>query len=128
MFNIQFKKYPVSCFLIAVIWYLSLFFNAPKTPFDSMQLIDKWVHFVMYGGTFGVLWIEYLRQHSHANFTKLFVWAWVAPILMSGLLELLQAYATTTRSGEWLDFAANSLGVTLGAVFGMLLAAFRARR
>ena len=40
---------------------------------------------------------------------------------MGGLLELLQAYATTTRNGDWLDFAANSLGVTLGAVFGMIL-------
>lgn len=125
MFNIQFKKYPVSCFLIAVIWYLSLFFNAPKTPFDSMQLIDKWVHFVMYGGTFGVLWIEYLRQHSRANFTKLFVWAWMAPILMSGIIELIQEYCTEKRNGDWIDLMANAIGVTLAAIAGTVVTKMR---
>ena len=125
MFNIQFKKYPVSCFLIAVIWYLSLFFNAPKTPFDSMQLIDKWVHFVMYGGTYGVLWIEYLRQHSRANFTKLFVWAWVAPILMSGIIELIQEYCTEKRNGDWIDLMANAIGVTLAAIAGTVVTKMR---
>jgi VanZ family protein len=128
MFNIQFKKYPVSCFLIAVIWYLSLFFNAPKTPFDSMQLIDKWVHFVMYGGTFGVLWIEYLRQHSRANFTKLFVWAWVAPILMSGIIELIQEYCTEKRNGDWIDLMANAIGVTLAAIAGTVVTKMRKKQ
>jgi hypothetical protein len=50
---------------------------------------------------------------------------------MSGLLELLQAYCTGGhRNGDWLDFAANSLGVLLGAVFGLLLYHlwFKARR
>ena len=37
---------------------------------------------------------------------------------MSGLVELAQAYATTTRHGDWLDFAANSVGVLLAAVLG----------
>ncbi len=80
----------------------------------------------MYGGTCSVLWIEYLRAHPRpipkgGEATRLFLLAWLAPILMSGLLELLQAYATTTRSGEWLDFAANTLGVTLGTLFGLVL-------
>ena len=122
---IRFSYDPVSCFLIAVIWYLSLFFNAPKTPFDSMQLIDKWVHFVMYGGTFGVLWIEYLRQHSRANFTKLFVWAWVAPILMSGIIELIQEYCTEKRNGDWIDLMANAIGVTLAAIAGTVVTKMR---
>jgi VanZ family protein len=94
----------------------------PETPLDDVKFIDKWTHLVMYGGTCSVLWIEYMRSHkTTGSAVKLFLLAWLAPILMSGLLELLQAYATTTRSGEWLDFAANSLGVTLGAAVGLLL-------
>ena len=42
-------------------------------------------------------------------------------ILLGGLMELLQAYCTTTRSGEWLDFWADSLGVLLGNALGILL-------
>ena len=120
MFNIQFKKYPVSCFLIAVIWYLSLFFNAPKTPFDSMQLIDKWVHFIMYGGTCLVIWVEYVQKHKSPDYEKLFFWAWLVPVIMGGVLELMQAYCTTTRNGDWLDFAANSTGVTIAGIVGLI--------
>ena len=125
MFNVQFKKYPVSCVLIAAIWYLSLFFNAPETPLDNVLLIDKWVHLVMYGGTFGVLWIEYIRQHDRPDYKRLFFWAWLAPIVMSGIIELLQEYCTETRNGDWLDLTANALGVTLGAVFGLIVLKFR---
>ncbi len=116
------RKYPVSILLFIIIWILSLMPFFPETPLDDVKFIDKWTHLVMYGGTCTVLWIEYIRSHkATGSAVKLFLLAWLAPILMSGLLELLQAYATTTRSGEWLDFAANSLGVTLGAAVGLLL-------
>ena len=85
----------------------------------------------MYGGTCSVIWIEYLRSHSRLDYEKLFFWAFLAPILMSGVLELLQAYCTGGhRNGDWLDFAANSVGVTLGAVFGLVvnLLFFKKRR
>ena len=88
---------------------------------DDVPFIDKWTHLVMYGGTTSVIWWEYLRCHDRLVGWKLVLLAFLGPILMSGLIELLQAYATTTRSGEWLDFAANTLGVCLGNVVGLLL-------
>ena len=86
---------------------------------DNIPFIDKWTHFVMYGGTTSVMWWEYLRHHDRLVFWKLFLFAFLGLILMSGVIELLQAYATTTRSGEWLDFAANSTGVCLGNLIGL---------
>ena len=54
------------------------------------------------------------------SWTKLFCLAWIAPILMSGVIEILQEYCTGgRRSGDWLDFAANSIGATVGAVAGV---------
>lgn len=54
--------------------------------------------------------------------------AWLAPVMMSGLIEILQENCTGgRRSGDWLDFAANATGVTLAAVIGILLARSRAR-
>ena len=32
----------------------------------------------------------------------------------------MQAYCTTTRNGDWLDFAANSTGVTLAGIVGLI--------
>ena len=115
------RKYPLSCILFAAIWYLSLFFMTPETPLNNIKLIDKWIHFIMYGGTCSVLWIEYIRQHQKLDYRKLFIWAWVAPIVMSGIIEVLQEYCTETRNGDWLDLTANAIGVTLGAVFGLIL-------
>ena len=116
------KKYPLSICCIALIWILSLTPIFPETPFDDVAFIDKWTHLVMYGGTCSVIWIEYLRSHTRLDSKKLFLYAFLAPILMSGLLELLQEYCTGGhRNGDWLDFAANSLGVLLGALFGLLM-------
>jgi VanZ family protein len=94
-----------------------------------MAFIDKWTHFVMYGGTCSVIWWEYLRHHQRLNAWRLLVWAFVAPVLMSGVIELVQANFTTNRQGEWLDFAANSVGVVLGNIIGLLMSlAARARK
>lgn len=116
------RKYPVSVFFFLVIWYLS-FFTPPKTELDEVAFIDKWVHVAMYGGTCATLWIEYLLRHKWVcDKTKLILWAWAMPILMSGCIELLQQYCTGgRRSGDWIDLAANATGVTLAALFGLAL-------
>ena len=117
------RKYPFSLVCIALIWILSLTPFFPETPFDKVEFADKWTHLVMYGGTCSVIWLEYLRSHRACNALKLFTWAWLAPILMSGLLELLQEYATTTRNGDWMDLVANTAGVTLAVLVGIAMRA-----
>ena len=120
-------KYPFSIICILVIWYLS-FFTPPQTELDNVPFIDKWTHLVMYGGTCSVIWIEYWRSHSVVNKWKLAVWAWAAPIIMSGCIELLQEYCTNgRRDGDWADLLANSIGVSLAAVAGILLVKYHAR-
>ena len=115
------KHYPLTLLCLALVWYLSLLIDMPETPMDDVPFIDKWTHLAMYGGTCSVMWIEYLRCHDRLNGWKLFLLAWLGPILMSGLLELLQKYCTTTRQGEWLDFLANSTGVTLAVGIGLII-------
>ena len=121
-------NYPISCLYVTFIWILC-FMDVPHTPLDNITLIDKWTHIVMYAGTCATIWYEYLYRHKEINKKRTFLLAWLAPLLMSGLIEILQEYCTGGgRSGDWLDFAANSIGVTLGNVIGILLAAYRARK
>lgn len=116
------SRYPLSILCVVLIWILSLMPFFPETPFDQVEFIDKWTHLVMYGGTCSVIWWEYLRNHQILDVEKLFFYAWLCPALMSGLLELLQEYCTFGhRNGDWLDFAANTMGVTLGALIGLLM-------
>lgn len=122
------RKYPLSVLLFLVIWYLS-FFTPPKTELDNVAFIDKWVHVAMYGGTCSVLWIEYVMKHKSLNIPRLLILAWLAPIIMSGMIELLQEYCTDgRRSGDWLDLAANATGVTLAMVVGFVTARFKKRQ
>ena len=119
--------YPLSCIAIAVIWYLCLFLDV-HVHVGHVKAIDKWTHTTMYLGTGLVIWLEYLRQHKETNWHRVTWLIWLAPIAMGGLLEILQANCTGgRRSGEWLDFAANSVGSTLAFVIGILVARYRAR-
>lgn len=111
------KSYPFSLIIICAIFYLSLF-PVPQTEINDIPFIDKWAHFCMYGGLSGVLWIEYIKSHHSIRFFKAFLPTAVLPLVLSGIMELLQAYCTTTRSGDWLDMAANSVGVVIGTVVG----------
>lgn len=126
------RKYPLSILCLLLVWYLSIWFMPPEWPeLEDVAFIDKWTHFVMYGGTCSVIWWEYLQHHGkpkapgssetpkRINKRKLFLLGWLAPILMSGCIELVQEYLTENRAGEWLDLAANATGCTIGAIIGM---------
>jgi len=116
------RKYPFGICCIVLVWYLSVWFSAPEIPeLEDVAFIDKWTHFVMYGGTCSVIWWEYLRSHRRLNALKLFLLAWLAPIVMGGVIELVQEYCTANRRGEWLDLAADALGVCIGSVVGLLM-------
>ncbi len=122
------RNYPVSVVFFLAIWYLS-FFTPPETGLEDITLIDKWVHIIMYGGTCGVLWAEYLRRHTRPDATKLLTMAWLAPIVMSGAIELLQEYCTGgRRSGDWIDLLANTIGVTAAAAAGIIYSRYSSRR
>ncbi len=121
------RKYPLSCLCVVIIWILC-FCTPPHTPLDNVAFIDKWTHITMYAGTCIVIWYEYLKSHKKLHKKRLFLWAWLAPILMSGAIEILQEYCTNgRRDGDWLDFAANATGATLAAVIGILVVMYRAK-
>ena len=119
------RKYPFSLLCILLIWVLSLTPFFPETPFDDVQFIDKWTHLVMYGGTCSVIWFEYLLHHRTIDWGKILLLSVVGMTLLGGLMELLQAYCTTTRSGEWFDFWADTVGVLLGNAVGLLMKSLR---
>jgi len=103
--------------------------DVPDMPLRNVTLADKWAHILMYAGTCATMWYEYLHRHARVRWRCALVFAALLPLLMSGLIELLQAYCTGgRRSGDWLDFAANGIGVAVGGVIGILLLGYRANR
>ena len=115
------RIYPLSTLCFTAVWLLSFLPFPEMEPLEDVPFADKWTHIVMYGGSCGVLWTEYMRHHLHPDGEELLFWAWLLPIVMSGIIELLQQYCTTYRSGDWIDMAANIAGVSLAAVYGLML-------
>ncbi len=114
------RKYPLSTLTVAVICVLSL---APLGQVEiglDVPFQDKWAHFVMYGTLTSIIWWEHWRQHRSPDMKPLILGGILLPEALGGTLELLQTYCTTYRSGDWLDFAANSIGVLLGVILGMI--------
>lgn len=113
------KKYPLSLFVVISIVYLSFFRPPSIDTTTEIPHLDKIIHFCMYFVMSGILWLEFIRTHKN-NGIIWHAWrgAFVAPILFSGAIELLQEYCTTYRGGDILDFIANTLGVTIASIIG----------
>ena len=112
------KKYPLSILIIGIILFLS-FFNPPETPLNEVTNIDKVLHFIMYFGFCTVLWFEYFRSHAQSSAVRLILWAIIAPIVFSGLIEVGQQTLTPTRAADWRDLLFNALGCLAAALFSM---------
>ena len=106
------KRYTLSILLLLVITALSLY---PSTEFPEtdMAFADKWAHWLMYGTlSFVLLWDQSRNRERRSAGQELCLTLF--SMFWGGLMELAQVYLTTTRSGEWLDFAANCFGTICG--------------
>lgn len=116
------RKFPLSLLLFLVILYLSLFRPPSEVSEIKIPHLDKLVHFCMYLGFSGVLWFELIKSEKNFSFRLNGVlYGCLLPIMISGLIELLQEYCTTYRGGEWLDFLANTLGVLAATIVAYLI-------
>lgn len=116
------KKQPLSCLEVAAIWVVCMI-PVPETPLSDVAFIDKWTHFLMYGTLVAVIMAEYGHRKSVIQWRRFLIGGLLMPIVMGGLVELTQAYLTNgVRSGDWLDFVANTTGACLGAAIGIPLA------
>lgn len=120
------KNFPLSSLLIVAIWTICII-PIPETPLSHVSMADKWTHMVMYFVLTMCVGFEMVRNKQTST-KQLLLYAWLMPIIMGGLIELVQANCTGgRRSGEWLDFYADAFGSTLAFLIGILLVRCRAR-
>lgn len=82
---------------------------------------DKIVHFGMFFLLSAVSLIDYYRLHKgKPPMSRWIFWGFVVPALYGGVIELLQLYAFSSRSGEWSDWIADILGSLTATVIIIL--------
>ena len=115
-------------------------------PQVNVQFADKWAHWVMYGFLTLVMGIDYVLRGEYLSTKPYISWhqrlahknkgtaIWqllVIAIIASvygGLMELGQAYLTTSRHGDWLDVLANSFGALCALVLLIIYHLFTGKR
>lgn len=115
------KKNWLTAVATAVIVVLSTIPIPEEAPLSDVPLIDKWVHMLMYGGLSMAMWVERVLLNRRA-LSRFYTWMMLFyPVAVGGLMELVQAYWTTCRSGDWLDFEADAVGVMIGVLISLYL-------
>ncbi|MDR2621278.1 MAG: VanZ family protein [Dysgonamonadaceae bacterium] len=116
------KKYWISIVFVAVILTLC-FVNPPEFPVKiPMTNLDKLVHFLMFMGLSGVVFYDNSFRFKQKVTGWLFLGgSFLFPIAFSGGIEIAQEYLTATRSGDWMDFLCDMLGVSCGCLVCWLI-------
>ena len=106
--SLWFSIYP------SLIWFLIIFVGSilPSSNIQDIKVSDKLIHFVFYAVFSFFL---FLLSHN-LNFgldTLIKKWTFVLTIgtLLGFIIEWIQYALVPSRSGEWLDILANTLGL-----------------
>lgn len=110
------KRYPFSLVVLCLILYLS-FFKPPPEKVIDIRDIDKLAHFCMYAGFCSVVWLEYFLSHEGVSRARVIMLAVIAPIVFSGIIEVMQGTLTEYRGMDWYDLLFNTLGVLFALFF-----------
>jgi len=113
-----FKQYWKSMLFICILFYLS--FAKPSTfkYAPSFINIDKMVHVFLYF-IFGVLLIvDFSKSNIEKSSQSIkILTTFVFPILIGGVIEILQEMYFKPRSAEWIDWFSDIFGIVLSYVF-----------
>ncbi|MBI3518704.1 MAG: VanZ family protein [Bacteroidetes bacterium] len=103
----------------AIVWTLIIFALCstpgkyiPTTNWLELLSFDKFVHASIFF-TLTVLWLLHGFQ-THKLSTAMIVIIIIGCIAYGGILEVMQATLFSQRSGDWLDFIANTFGCLMG--------------
>lgn len=139
------RRHIFSLLTLLLIAVLSLM-PAQEFPQNDIKFADKWAHWVMYGFLTLVMGIDYVLRDEYLS-TKPYtswhqrlahknkgtaIWQFLVIFIIAsvygGLMELGQAYLTTSRHGDWLDVWANSFGALCALVLLIIYHLFTGKR
>ncbi len=87
----------------------------PTTNWLELLSFDKFVHASIFF-TLAVLWLVYIYTSRKLSKSSMILIILLS-VAYGGMLEVMQATVFSHRSGDWLDFIANSFGCLMGAWF-----------
>jgi len=106
--------------LAAIIWTITIFVLCctpgrfiPTTNWLELLSFDKFVHASIFF-TLTCLWLIFGFKTNKLSVSSMI---FIILVAYGGLLEVMQATIFSQRSGDWLDFIANTFGCLIGLWF-----------
>jgi len=89
----------------------------PTLEFMDLLSFDKMAHFFCFG-LLCFFTVTGLAKYLHFSYLRRYALRWAVAycLLLAATTEIAQALLAIHRTGDWLDFLADGIGVTLGAV------------
>ncbi len=96
--------------------------SMPSLDFMDLFSFDKIAHMLAFG-ILCILTAIALAKYLHFSYMRKYVlhWTFFYCIFLGAATETGQAYLAVHRSGDWLDFIADALGVLAGLVLFLIL-------
>jgi VanZ family protein len=112
----------------AILWtlliFIACFIPGNEIPKISVPFIDKWVHFVLFGG-FTLLWLMAYPSTSWYRLVLLFVFGCVLGWLVEEIQGLLKFLG---HSKDINDIFADAIGALIGVALFYILANMASQR
>lgn len=113
-------------FIPAIIWLVIVLalsgYPGNQLPKIAVWQFDKLVHTLMYGIVSFLLFLPFIKQFLiKENRFKIRVGIILFGVFYGGFMEILQENIFINRSGNWIDFTANSVGAVLGVFLAPLV-------
>ncbi len=112
--------YHKTILLTFLILFLSLHsFESLRPGVFHFRNADKVIHFLMYFGITLVFLFEHYIETLKMN-KKDYVLN-IYPLILGGIIEIIQNIFTNSRSGEWYDFIANISGIIIANIIFLFI-------
>ena len=106
------KNYWKSILFTLLIFYLSFAKPASFKDLNVINLTDKTAHYLVYVAYGMILIFDFLRKNRNGYSTFAFIaFCIVSPILLGGIIEIVQETFFKPRSAEWIDWLADIFGI-----------------
>jgi VanZ family protein len=109
----SFLKYWKSILAVFFILYLSF---APPSTFSelpSFKYADKLVHFFMYFFFTFILIYDFIHNQKKLKQPSFLFICVLFPVLLGGIIEVLQNLFFRPRTAEWLDWICDLVGILI---------------
>jgi VanZ family protein len=76
----------------------------------------------MFMGISGTIFFDNTAHfRKRISFRRIILGSFFFPVIFGGIIEILQTYLTTSRSGDWMDFLFDTIGVFLGILICLVI-------